>query len=246
MKRATFIIYAFLFFHLSSFSQRNGRVIYRINSEKLTLNKSDSESRSTFVSLMNNMSVIRDSIALHLDFKDNVSIFYVDAKTNIGLSNLKGYKGIINSFNVFYRNDDTDTLIEVVNSDKIYLVTSKASEITWKITKETKIIGNYNCVKAEGNIESHSLTKGLHTKILTAWFCPEIPIKLGPKGYGGLPGLIMELKEGKLTYYVKTLNFNFDDVQINIPAKGKVISKEDFFKLKPTITRDNFKEYIGN
>ncbi|TPV34924.1 GLPGLI family protein [Paucihalobacter ruber] len=246
MKKSTFILYVCLFFQLSSFSQKYGRVVYRVNSEKLTQNNSESESRKTFVLLMNNMSVIRDSIQLNLDFKDNASIFYVDTKTNLGLSNLKGYKGIINSFNVFYRNDNTDTLIEVVNSDKIYLVTSKASEISWKITNETKVIGNYKCIKAEGSIKSHSLTKGLHTKMLTAWFCPEIPIKLGPKGYGGLPGLIMELKEGKLTYYVKALNFNLDDVSINKPVKGKVIFKEDFFNLKPTITTDNFKEHIGN
>lgn len=239
------VLFSFLIFS-KGFSQIEGRIIYRVISERLSYDENNNK-QQVFVEVMNKMSQIRDSIALHLDFKENQSIFYLDTKTNLGLSNLQGYKTIINSFNVFYRNDSQDTLIEVVNSDKTYLVTSKASIINWKITNEIKKIGIYRCIKAEGIIKTHSLNKGLHNKTIIAWFCPDISLKLGPKGYGGLPGLIMELEEGKLNYYVKVINFNLKDrISINKPSRGKIISREDYLEQMPTISRDNYREYFGN
>jgi GLPGLI family protein len=34
---------------------------------------------------------------------------------------------------------------------------------------------------------------------ITAWYTPEIPVSQGPEGYWGLPGLILEVNDGKTT-----------------------------------------------
>lgn len=237
-----------LFTSFICFSQSKGRIVYRVVSQKLTYDKdNDTGSRQAFVNLMNEMSKIRDSIALYLDFEDQESIFYVDRNTNIGLSNNTGYQSVIKSFNLYYRNNNSKVLTEKIISDNTYLVNSKTYDIEWDITNEKKRIGDYICFKATTNVLAHKLTKGIYKKHIEAWFCPDISISLGPKNYGGLPGLIIELKDEKLTYYVKAINLKPDfQIMIDRPSKGKLISKEDYFALKPTITRENFKEYIGD
>lgn len=246
MKRKIYSLCILLLFSSMAFSQTKGRVTYRIISEQLTSDENDT-SRKTFVKVMNNMSAIRDSIALNLDFNKLESIFYVDENTNIGLSDRNGYSSIMRSLNWYYRNDGTKTALERINSDKIYLVNSKTTDVIWNITNERKMIGKYNCIKAKTIVSAYTMTRGLFKKEIEAWFCPEIPIGLGPKNYGGLPGLIMELTDGKLKYYVKSLNLNPDfEIEIKKSVKGKLISQEEFFKAQPMITRENIKEYINN
>jgi GLPGLI family protein len=130
--------------------------------------------------------------------------------------------------------------------DKTYYVQSKTTDLVWQISNEKKKIGNYTCIKAITKVEDKISTRGVYTKLIEAWFSPEIPIRLGPNNYGGLPGLIMELKEGKFTYYVKNINIEPDfEIRIEKP-KGKVITQKEFFDRIPTITRGNIKEYIDN
>lgn len=70
-----------------------------------------------------------------------------------------------------------------------YLIKEPISIIAWKVSKKKKKILGYNCTAATivtDTIEGKPL-------ITTAWFTPDIPVKFGPKYYGGLPGLILEV-----------------------------------------------------
>ncbi|GAB4154323.1 MAG: GLPGLI family protein [Winogradskyella sp.] len=222
-----------------------GRITYKTKTEVFKSEKNSK--KSELYKALNKLSSIRDSVSLFLDFKNSESIFFVDEKTNIGLSNEKGYSSALNSFKTYYRNDEDKTCLMVINSDDIYQIKSKTTDIVWNITNETKEIGIYKCIKATANVKSKNPTKGEFIKIVEAWFCPEIPINLGPNNYGGLPGLIIELKEGKLTYYVRSINLNPDfDISVEKPKKGKVLTQQEYFDKIPTITKDNIREYIGN
>jgi GLPGLI family protein len=44
--------------------------------------------------------------------------------------------------------------------------------------------------------------------LVTAWYAPDIPVRFGPIGYGGLPGLILELQNESATFYVTKINLN--------------------------------------
>ena len=64
----------------------------------------------------------------------------------------------------------------------------------WRIiSTETKKIDNYTCYKATTEYVVTN-PKGTFKHPVVAWFCPEIPISHGPNGYGGLPGLILEIQ----------------------------------------------------
>ena len=64
---------------------------------------------------------------------------------------------------------------------------------------------------------------------IIAWYTPEIPINQGPENYWGLPGLILEVNDGKTTILCSKVVLNAKDkVEIKAPTNGKVISQKDY------------------
>jgi GLPGLI family protein len=64
---------------------------------------------------------------------------------------------------------------------------------------------------------------------VTAWYSPEIPINQGPENYWGLPGLILEINDGKTTILCSKIVLNAKEkVTIKPPTNGKVISQKDY------------------
>ena len=64
---------------------------------------------------------------------------------------------------------------------------------------------------------------------ITAWYCPEIPINQGPENYWGLPGLILEVNDGKTVILCSKIVLNSKDkVEIKPVSKGKVVTQKEF------------------
>ena len=100
-------------------------------------------------------------------------------------------------------------------------------QTNWVLTNETKIVDEYKCYKATMSFSIES-RKGM----ITAWYCPEIPFSFGPKGYGGLPGLIIELidKRGILGLKKLSLSVPIDEKVLEIKGEEQ-ISSEEYRKL---------------
>lgn len=65
--------------------------------------------------------------------------------------------------------------------------------------------------------------------VVTAWYTPEIPVSQGPEGYWGLPGLILEVNDGRTTILCSKVVLNpKDKVEIKPIAKGKVVSQKEY------------------
>ena len=72
-------------------------------------------------------------------------------------------------------------------------------------------------------------SKGIFEKPVIAWYAPEISLNYGPKGYGNLPGLILELQEGEFKYYAAKITLNpKKKININIPSKGELLTEKEF------------------
>ncbi|TXF88565.1 GLPGLI family protein [Neolewinella aurantiaca] len=68
---------------------------------------------------------------------------------------------------------------------------------------------------------------------LTAYFTPSIPLGIGPRGYGGLPGAIVYLKvqrDGRTTEYKMTTMQPNAELDMEKPADEKVITRKEFDK----------------
>jgi GLPGLI family protein len=64
---------------------------------------------------------------------------------------------------------------------------------------------------------------------ITAWYTPEIPVNQGPESYWGLPGLILEVNDGKTTILCSKVVLNSKEkADIKAPTNGKVISQKEY------------------
>lgn len=137
--------------------------------------------------------------------------------------------------NTLYKNTKEKTFVDAREEmGKKFLVSDALEPWDWKLEKESKQIGKHLCFKATA-IKMVDDYEGMKKKekqkelLITAWYTPEIPVSNGPKDYFGLPGLILELHEGKMHYICNKLVLNTkEDLKIEAPKKGKVINQKDY------------------
>ena len=95
----------------------------------------------------------------------------------------------------------------------------------WSITNETKTINGYNCIKATSLL---TIDYGDHDPNqlypITAWFCPDLKYPYGPRGIGGLPGIILELNQNIITFYASKIDLKEKPIDILMPIHKKVIT----------------------
>jgi GLPGLI family protein len=64
---------------------------------------------------------------------------------------------------------------------------------------------------------------------VTAWYSPEIPVNQGPENYWGLPGLILEINDGKTVILCSKVVLNpKEKADIKASTKGKVVTQAEF------------------
>jgi GLPGLI family protein len=153
-------------------------------------------------------------------------------------------------------------LIEKDLFGKEFLVSDTLPKLNWKLESETKKIGDYTCYKAtavvpvdESNLlnfrpkkqddkdtakkeEDQKSTNFMDQvelpkeKTITAWYAPEIPISQGPDNYWGLPGLILEVNDGKTIVLCSKVVINpKDKVEIKAPKNGEKVTQAQFAEI---------------
>lgn len=111
--------------------------------------------------------------------------------------------------------------------DKVFLIEDTLGKFNWEIMPdETKTILNKTCLKAVIHYGDNPETD------VNAWFCIEMPIPIGPSGYWGLPGLILELETPLAIYEATMVEPTSNDIKITLPEAGKTIKSDDYKKLK--------------
>lgn len=141
---------------------------------------------------------------------------------------------------------------------KEFLVKDSLPNLQWKMEGETRVIGGYNCFKATAvRVASKTDFRNFRPKkedavatkpkdaakktslldaldmpketIITAWYTPEIPVSQGPENYWGLPGLILEVNDGKTVILCSKVVLNPKvKTEIKASTKGKVTTQKEF------------------
>ncbi|GIZ09205.1 GLPGLI family protein [Flavobacterium sp. UMI-01] len=142
---------------------------------------------------------------------------------------------------------------------KQFLVKDSLPKLQWKMEGQSRVIGGYNCFKATAVItvsepdfnalrpksdeekkkaEEEAKNKKTNLldnlivpteKVITAWYTPEIPVNQGPDKYWGLPGLILEINDGKTVILCSKIVLNpKEKTTIKAPTTGKVISQKEY------------------
>lgn len=69
-------------------------------------------------------------------------------------------------------------------------------------------------------------------RIVTAWYTPQIPVSQGPGPYWGLPGLILEVNDGRTTILCDKITVNAaDKLVLEAPSKGKNVDQAAYDKI---------------
>ncbi len=183
-----------------------------------------------------------------LNFNKTESVYTQNKKLSAPQTNTGGVSIVIagngGGTDVLYKNiSNKEYLNKTEISGKRFLIKDKLEDYGWEMSSETKNIGNYTCYKATRSREetrtSMTVTDGKPeekkekvTVTTTAWYTPQVPVSNGPGEFWGLPGLILEIQDGKLTIVCSEIVINpSDKVEIKIPKKGKKVSQEKFDKI---------------
>lgn len=144
---------------------------------------------------------------------------------------------------------------------KLFLIKDDLPKYDWKLSGETKSIGKYTCYKATYTREEErtnmSLENGEVTEkkekvdvVTTAWYTPQIPVSNGPGDYNGLPGLILEVREGNRTVICSEIVMNpKEKIVIEEPTKGKKVTQSQYRKIMDKKTKemmDRFRSRRGD
>jgi GLPGLI family protein len=141
---------------------------------------------------------------------------------------------------------------------KQFLIKDSLPKLEWKMSGETKQIGQYSCFKAtaikkvdamdfrsmrrrNNDDASKKETDSTKTKDVmdeievpetievTAWYTMQIPVNQGPGEYWGLPGLILEINADRTTILCSKIVLNPEEKeQIKKPGKGKEVTQEEY------------------
>jgi GLPGLI family protein len=137
---------------------------------------------------------------------------------------------------------------------KPFLIKDTLLKMNWELSGETKNIGIYTCYKATSRREIEDIKishengelkeeKVTETIITTAWYTTQIPVSTGPREFVGLPGLILEINDGKTTIICSEIELNSSEkIIIEEPQKGKEISQKDF----DILNNEKMKELMEN
>jgi GLPGLI family protein len=140
---------------------------------------------------------------------------------------------------------------------KRFLVKDKLPEINWELSSETKNIGTYTCYKATYSKEVDKVKisikdgetvkdKSKETIVTTAWYTPQVPVSNGPATYQGLPGLILEVNDGKKTIVCAEIILNpSKKIKIEEPKKGKVVSQKKYIKIQKQKRDEMMEKFKG-
>lgn len=80
-----------------------------------------------------------------------------------------------------------------------YIIDEQIPAINWKITGDTASFGELHCQKATTHFKGRNYV---------VWFCPDLPVHVGPWKLNGLPGVIVDAHDTK-----NDVIFKFDGVE---------------------------------
>jgi GLPGLI family protein len=104
---------------------------------------------------------------------------------------------------------------------KKLLIIDSISQLDWNLFDDTLTKQGYLCRRA---------TCIKNNQLIIAWYAPALPCKFGPDGFGGLPGLILEIGYAGTTSRTTALKIDFTAKPIIIPSKGKPLTPTDLHK----------------
>lgn len=190
-----------------------------------------------------------------LNFDKSASVYKEEKKLDAPTQGVVIMNFMDNGGGTYYKNVKSKSYVaDKELMGKEFLVKDSLSKLNWKLEGETKMIGEYKCFKATAVlpaknfviskkensakdktadvVQKTSLMDNMEIPneiTITAWYTPEISVNQGPGIYWGLPGLILEVNDGKtVTLCSKVVLNTKEKTEIKAPTNGKVVSQKEY------------------
>lgn len=207
--------------------QNNPYVEYKVQiNDEENLFKDNDFLRDIFLKAIKNDSKVNFGLLIN----SNSSKFYNLSSLNsedsfdeekIVLS-FSNYSGIVFNYN--------DSIFKQSSLLGKNIYSKEPSKKKWELHNDTKLIDNYLCYKAT-TIYKVSNGEKIFNHPVTAWYCPALPYKFGPNGYGNLPGLILELQVRNVLFGITKIDLKTDiELDLSSLKKAKILTEEELEK----------------
>jgi GLPGLI family protein len=219
-----------LFFaSMTLFSQTNAKISYSVLPTGGSLEKNEEVVKSKVASSFIGVDDALTRLTYILVVKDQRSNFYLESMLDFNQRSARLARAFAGN-NEFFKDQVKNQIIKKVDfSNEIFFV--KVDSVSqWELQNEQKIINGYTCFKAVRN-KFLRLKQKNSVHVIEAWYCPAIPIKNGPKEFGDLPGLILELQDDKITFLASKIELGSDLKLIIKEVNSKTISETEFYKI---------------
>ncbi|WP_291116757.1 GLPGLI family protein [Flavobacterium sp. UBA6135] len=234
-----------LFIYSAVYSQSNSVIVtYKISNDEPLMTKSEKSQNPSVVSLFEEVEKILPNIEFQLHICNNKSKFYQVEALAINNNTDKIARTLVDdteyyfdfnlkSFECLRRFQNEEFRVKFIPIDN------------WQITNESKYIDGFLCYKATTKRVEKTKYSDRSFDVI-AWFTPEIPIQAGPKQFYNLPGLILELKDARITYLAVSIKLNED-----LKCKSELISTKELLSIEEYKNKiekrvDNYKATIKN
>ena len=197
MKHLMNLLSVFLLLFSFSFSAQEigGKITYKAKNlsaedRYAKYKESDPETYRHFMAVSQQIAEAKAQLIYTLDFNSKAAVFIAEPILGKG-NNIAG--GFQRDTGIYYNSiDEQKRFHQTELKRELYIV--EHDPLKWQITGETKKVGEYTAVRAvSSQIFYRFGEKENLIQDIEAWFVPEIPVSFGPKGYGGLPGLIVDI-----------------------------------------------------
>lgn len=242
----SFLLLGILCLPSASYTQTLGEVLYKkemiIPGEIFgSLKNTNPQLYRQRINTLHDIAQATAEIEYNLIFNENESLFEpieVMGKDGSLFSSIQSRTGR------FYKNTSSNNhLQQIERQGKTFLITR--NNVTWKITGEMKTINGRRSQKAVAKRNYYHVRSNKNiVRPIVAWFDPEIPVPFGPDGFGGLPGLILELEFANERYYVVDIDLNGSDFNIQKPTNGKTVTYEEYQSILAQMG-ERFKQFQG-
>lgn len=125
--------------------------------------------------------------------------------------------------NYYKKINDSSLIIKKEIMGDTYVIKADLHPFAWRLIDETKLIKSIKCKKAI-TIDAENGNE------IEAWYTEEIPVSNGPSIYGGLSGLIVQLKTKRHFFEIKNIEETNTEGKIDFPSTENSITMKDFKK----------------
>ncbi|WP_300684930.1 GLPGLI family protein [Chryseobacterium sp.] len=213
-------IIAFAIF-IQNISAQTNRFVYQVTMKPDAENKTDIKTENAYLDISPEKSVFYSENRIKRDSIMQKAFQGGGGRGSINRDQMEGLRTNIN-YTVEKDKKNQKTYFKDRIGRDIYSY-EEDRPINWKISSETRKIGEYKVQKAETDFAGRKWT---------AWFTTDLPYQDGPYKFGGLPGLVVKVEDDKGDYSFDLMkNFKIAELPtLNQFGNTLKVKRADFLK----------------